>query len=157
MRRSASVGFQTVRTSASSGPNCPIALFPRNGMLPWATAPRATTRNQYTPRCPTETRPEPNGSGITTTVPLGNRPDCASQPTPACPPISSSTVPEISRTPPRRSPARRIASAAKRAAARPPFMSLAPRPQTDPSRISPENGSPVHPSPAGTTSKCPFR
>ena len=43
-----------------------MAFLPRNGMLPWATSPSETTRNQYTPRCPTHTRRDPKGSGMIT-------------------------------------------------------------------------------------------
>src|SRR5450759_3627893 len=85
------------------------------------------------------------------------RPWCASQATPAKPPLSSSTVPLISTLPFNATPDRRIASAANTAAAIPAFMSHDPRPQTRPSRTSPPNGSIVHPAPAGTTSKWPLR
>ena len=54
-------------------------------------------------------------------------------------------------------PARRRASTAKSAAAMPAFMSQVPRPQIFPSETSAPKGSFVHPRPAGTTSKWPFR
>ncbi len=56
------------------------------------------------------------------------RPCCASHAMPANPPLSSSTVPLTSTEPCRAMPARRIASAAKIAAAIPAFMSHDPRP-----------------------------
>ena len=75
-------------------------------------------------------RSTPNGSGmITKSARSDDSTPCrASHATPAKPPLSSSTVALISTLPSSVTPARRIASAAKMAAARPPFMSELPRP-----------------------------
>ena len=80
---------------------CSMALVPRNGMLPCAMRPCVVTSNQYTPRWPMQMRSTLSGSGmITKSVrAAAMRPCSQSQPTPAKPPLSSSTVPLISTLP----------------------------------------------------------
>ena len=128
--RDASAGCSSSRNARSTRPIPSMAFTPRNGMLPWPIRPRVSTSNQYTPRWPTQMRSTPSGSGMMTASvrSAAIRPCSASQATPAKPPLSSSTVPLTSTVPASATPARRIASTAKTAAARPAFMSHAPRP-----------------------------
>jgi hypothetical protein len=64
--REASAGSSSVRTASSNAPMCSNAPTPRKGMLPWAMRPRSSTSNQYTPRCPMQTRSTLSGSGMIT-------------------------------------------------------------------------------------------
>ena len=66
-------------------------------------------------------------------------------------------VPEISIAPGKSGKVSRKASTATIDAARPPFMSQAPRPNTLPSATWPAKGSTVQPSPASTTSRCELK
>ena len=68
---------------------------------------------------------------------------------------SSSTVQTNWTGPGSSTPDRDKAAIAMIAAARPPFMSVAPRPKIRPASTVDSNGSRVHPSPAGTTSEWP--
>ncbi len=73
---------------------------------------------------------------------------------------SSPTTASRIRSPCSRSPAFRIAWAAKAWARMPPFMSVEPRPQMRSSSTRPEKGSPLFQlagSPGGTTSTCPLK
>ncbi len=80
-----------------------------------------------------------------------------SQPMPAAPPTSSSAVARkrTGRPPP---PVLASSASVTAWAATTPLQSMAPRPQTQPSAISPPKGSRFHfeTSPAGTTSRCPM-
>ncbi len=134
---------------------CRIAESPRNGIEPCAILPNVSTSAHHAPRWPRQTRSTFKGSGIITWSTRGfeKNPFSAKKATPPYPPVSSSTVPEISITPEKSIPSSRMASIAITEAASPPFMSQVPRPNIFPSRTTPSKGSTDQPFPGTTTSR----
>jgi len=103
-----------------------IGLTPASGIAPCAMRPRAVTRAHTTPRCSRHSS-FCSGSQMMAAVssrPSGVRARCLA---PSMSPSSSTRAPTTSR-PWRRAPLRFSAAAAIMAAARPLFMSAAPRP-----------------------------
>ncbi len=141
-------------SSRSTSPACAMASTPCSGMDPCAARPRSRIPYQPNPRWATIAS-DWLGSEITAPsmrVPSAARARSASS-VPRLPNSSSAT--SASTTSPR-VPTRRARSAATIIAARPAFMSKAPRPWRRPSSIRgsrpPRSGSP-----GGTVSRCPSR
>ena len=113
------------------------------------------TRTQVNPPSAGKTSPHVGSAMITC---LASRVDLTRSMAPN-PPASSSTTLWTARRPSSSIPASRMACAAAIHAARPPFMSTAPRPHIQPCSICAPNGSrcQADESPTGTTSMCPHR
>jgi len=118
--------FCSAGTSRSSAPTPVIGLMPASGIAPWAMRPRTVTRAHTTPRC---SRHSSFCSGsqmiaASSSRPIGVVHRCL---TPIMSPSSSTSAP-TTRRPFSEAPLRLMAAAATIAAARPLFMSAAPRP-----------------------------
>ncbi len=150
IRRTASAA-STIALSDPYGPDpCPGRPTTRSRRPAPPFSPTATVR---LPRGPSGTPPDSVRTASTSTRSYRC---CVIQSTPHVLPCSSSATAASTRSPRSRCPLSAIARVTTVNADVSPSMSIAPRPQTQPSTSSPPNGSRVHPSGStGTTSVCP--
>ena len=157
-----------VRRSASLATGRARAGHYRRHMADWrsrrgtassrAIRPKVSISAHQTPRWPMQTRSTSSGSGMIIYRPAAGRITLLRQPGDSA--IAAGFLVDGAgdlERPGQLGATFQEVSTATTAAARPPFMSQVPRPNTLPSRISPAHGSTLHPCPAGTTSMWPLK